>query len=355
MTKNEMLFGKPAGVDSMIDLRSDVVTKPTKQMLKSMLNAKVGNDGWREDQNVLKLEKKIAKILGKEEALLVPSGTMANEICLQLLAPRGSEVIVERNSHIFNYEAAGPAALSGIQLLPIEGKFGILTWEDIEKNIRPRFHQFLQTSCISLENTHNNGGGKIYPLNIIREISENAKSKKIKMHLDGSRLFNATTSSGIKPKEYAQHFDLVNICLSKGLGCPGGALIVGSKELIDQAILIRRRLGGSLRQISGYMAAAGIYALDNNIKRLKEDHAHAQIISESIKNSKNLVLISEPETNIVLFKHKNLSPEDVCKKFLDKKILIAPYNYPILRIVTHLGVKAEDVAHFIKVVNEKFY
>jgi threonine aldolase len=272
---------------------------------------------------------------------------MANEIALRLLASPGSEVIVERLSHIFNYEVAGPAALSGIQLLPLEGKKGILTWKDIEKNIRPKFHQFPLTSCISLENTHNNGGGIVYPIELIREISRNAKKLGIKMHLDGARLFNACVKSGIKVYEYGKYFDIVNICLSKSLGCPGGSVLVGNKELIEKAILVRRQMGGSMRQITGYMAAAGLYALENNIDRLAEDHKHAEMIADAIEASPEYTLLEKPETNMVLFVAKNKTPEEVCEYFKKKSILVAPYNYPVLRIVTHLDITPEMVEKIV--------
>lgn len=352
--KGSMLFGTGISTKEMIDLRSDVVTQPTKEMLNAMLNAEVGNDGWKEDPTVNKFEKKISDMFNVEAALIVPSGTMANEIAIRLLAPSGSEVIVERTSHIYNYEVAGPAVLSGVQLLPLKGKEGILTWDDIKKNIRPKFHQFPETSCISLENTHNNGGGKVYPLDIIKDISKNAKKQGIKMHLDGARLLNACIATNIDPKEYAKHFDIINICLSKSLGCPGASVLLGKKELMDKAILIRRQLGGSMRQIMGHMAAAGIYALDNNIQRLKDDHNNAKKIAKAIKASKKLKLLAEPETSIVLFEPINSSPEEVCELMKKKNILIAPYNYPTLRAVTHLGITKEDTEKVIATIKELF-
>jgi threonine aldolase len=352
--RSKMLFGTGIAARDMIDLRSDVVTRPTPGMLKFMMQAEVGNDGWREDPTVNRLEYKVAQLLGKEKALIVPSGTMANEIAVRLLAHPGSEVIVERTSHIYNYEVAGPAALSGVQLLPVKGNSGILSWEDIIPNIRPPFHQFPKTACISLECTHNTGGGKIYPLNLIKTISGNAKEHGICLHLDGARLFNATAAAGIPPEEYCKHFDLVNICLSKGLGCPGGSVLAGSEELIEKAVLVRRQLGGSMRQIYGYMAGAGLYALEYHIHRLREDHRKAAMLAEVIDNSKGLILLDKPETNIVLFKSRTKAPEDICQLLMKKGILIAPYNYPLLRAVTHLDISLEDIRRVISTIRQIF-
>ncbi len=351
--RNVMIFGTGINNEKMIDLRSDVVTKPGSEMLNCLVNAKVGNDGWKEDPSVNKFEKKIAILFGKESALITPSGTMANEIAIRLLCPRGSELIVERESHIYNYEVSGPAALSGVQMLPLKGKQGILKWEDILPNIRPKFHQFPQTRCISLEMPHNNGGGKICPINILKRISKEARKREINMHLDGARLFNACVETGITPKEYGKHFDLINICLSKSLGCPGGSVLIGDKELIQKALIIRRQFGGSMRQIAGYMAACGIYALDNNVKRLKEDHKNAKSLANIIKKCKKLKLLYEPETNIVVFRYKKLPPEKVCQILREKGILIAPYNYPDLRAVFHLD--ACNIEKINKIFTKLFY
>jgi threonine aldolase len=351
--KEIMLFGTGIKSKEMIDLRSDVVTKPSKDMLRFMINAKVGNDGWKEDPTVNKFERMVAKLFGKEKALITPSGTMANEIAIRLLCPMGSELIVERESHIFNYEVSGPAALSGVQILPLRGKRGVLKWEDILPNIRPKFHQFPKTCCISLEHPHNNGGGKIYPLDIIKNISNEARKRGINMHLDGSRLFNACVEKGISPKDYGKYFDLINICLSKSLGCPGGSVLIGSNDLIEKALIVRRQFGGSMRQISGYMAACGIYALNNNVDRLKEDNKNAKSLADTIKTCKKLRLVYEPETNIVVFRHKIMSPEKICHILKKEKILIAPYNYPYLRAVFHLDVC--DIDRINKTFTKLFY
>jgi threonine aldolase len=354
MVKDEMIFGATGVGARMIDLRSDVVTKPSRPMLRYMCRAEVGNDGWREDPTVRRFEHAVALLFGKEAALITPSGTMANEIAIRLLAPRGSEVLVERTSHLFNYEVAGPAALSGVQLVPIEGHQGVLTWADISRYVRPRFHQFPRTACVSLEHPHNNSGGRIYPLEDIELICARAHGLGIRMHLDGSRIFNACVETKITPRHYAAGFDLVNVCLSKGLGCPGGSVLLGSKKLIDEAILIRRQFGGSMRQITGYMAAAGLYALKHNITRLKKDNQHARQLARIIQECNGLELLAEPQTNIVIFRAKRMSPEKVCLSLRRKGVVVAPYNYPILRAVFHLDVTDEDLGTIRKCFHELF-
>ena len=258
-----------------IDLRSDTVTKPTPAMRKAMAEAEVGDDVFGEDPTVNALQEKVAKILGKEASIFVPSGTMANQLAIKSHTQPGDEVIIEATSHPYNFEAGASAALSGIQFYCLKGIRGILDASQIEEAIRPDDHHFPVTRLICLENTHNRGGGSVYPIKKIAEISRFAKSKGLLLHLDGARLWNASVAAGIKPQEYAQWADSVSVCLSKGLGAPIGSLVAGSKTFIDRVHRFRKMFGGGMRQV-GIIAAAGIYALDHHIGRLKEDHENAK-------------------------------------------------------------------------------
>ena len=260
----------------MIDLRSDTVTKPTREMREAMFSAEVGDDVYGEDPTANLLEKKVAKLLGKEASIFVASGTMANELCLKAHTSPGDEVIVERYSHIFNDESGAAAALSGVQLHPLQGERGIIYPQQIEKAIRDKNNLHLPpTRLICLENTHNRGGGTIYPLDMVKEISQIAKKHNIFVHMDGARLLNATVALGVDPVEYTQYVDSVTLCLSKGLGAPVGSMIAGTVEFINKVRRYRKMYGGGMRQI-GFLAAAGIYALDHHIERLSEDHRKAK-------------------------------------------------------------------------------
>ncbi len=348
------VFGGRVDEREYIDMRSDVVTKPSSAMRLAMAEAQVGNDGWGEDPTVNELQRRFAEIFGKEAALFVPSGTMGNQLGIRSLAPAGSEVIVERNSHIFNYEAASAAALSGVQFLPLPGQRGILSSADVCEAIRPRATQFPQTSLICLENTHNTGGGSVYPLQEIAGIAEVAQQAHVKMHLDGARLFNASIASGIPVAGYARHFDTVMTCLSKSLGCPVGSLLIGSADTIDIARRYRRMYGGSMRQ-AGILAAAGLYALDHNIDRLKYDHENARLFAQALATF-GMIDVWPVETNIVIFdvSKSRLTPEAVVEALTTHGVLIAPYNPPFLRAVMHLDVSREAVLYAIEVCTELF-
>ena len=254
--------------DKFIDLRSDTVTRPSEEMRKAMYKAEVGDDVFQEDPSVNRLQEYAAEILGKEAALFVPSGVMGNQICLNVLTNPGDEVICERDSHIFNYESGSPAALSGIQLSPIDGKNGVITPEQVEPFIRPASAYYMaKTKVIEVENTHNRAGGAIQPLDNIIALRKLAKKYNLYSHLDGARIWNASAASGIPVKDYAEHFDSVSCCLSKGFGAPVGSIIGGTKEFIKEAFRVRKAWGGGMRQV-GIIAAAGLYALKNNTGRL---------------------------------------------------------------------------------------
>ena len=265
-----------------IDLRSDTVTKPSKEMRKAIYEAEVGDDVFQEDPSVNSLQKYAAELLGKEAALFVSSGVMGNQICLNVLTNPRDEVICEKDCHIFNYESGSPAALSGIQLLPLDGKNGVLAPEQIEPYIRPESAYYMPTTkVIEVENTHNRAGGTIHPIENIKALSALAKKHNLYIHLDGARIWNASVATGIPVNEYAAYFDTVSCCLSKGLGAPVGSIIAGDKHFIDEAFKVRKAWGGGMRQV-GLLAAAGLYALKNNIARLAEDHEKAKMLAEAI-------------------------------------------------------------------------
>ena len=261
--------------DTLIDLRSDTVTKPSKEMRQAMLDAPVGDDVYGEDPTVNLLQQKVAELLGKPAALYVPSGVMANQLAVKLHTQPGDEVIVEKDSHIFNYETVAPSILSGVQLHTIEGQRGVLRAEQLAPAVRPPAYYMPRTTLICLENTHNRAGGTVYPIEEIKRIRDFARALGIKLHLDGARLWNASVATGITPREYAQYFDTISVCFSKGLGAPVGSALVGSEDAIQRARRFRKIFGGGMRQ-AGIIAAGALYALEHNVNRLKEDHDKAR-------------------------------------------------------------------------------
>ena len=267
----------------MIDLRSDTVTRPTPEMLQAMFSASVGDDVLKDDPTVNALEEKIATLFGMEAAIFCPSGTMSNQIAIKVHTRPGDEVICHKLSHVYYYEGGGIAFNSGSSVCLLEGDHGRITAEDVEAHINPDDIHRPQTRLISVENTMNKGGGAIYDFNELKKIGDVCKRHGLGYHLDGARLFNALVETKESPKQYGELFDSISICLSKGLGAPVGSLLLGSKAFIKQASRMRKVMGGGMRQ-SGFLAAAGIYALDNNIERLKEDHLRARLIGEELKN-----------------------------------------------------------------------
>lgn len=339
----------------MIDLRSDTVTKPSEGMRRAMYNAEVGDDVFKEDPTVNKLEEYAAELLGKEAALFVPSGVMGNQICLNVLTSPGDEVICERDSHIFNYESGSPAALSGIQLHPIEGKLGVYTPEQVEPIIRPSDAYYMpRTKVIEVENTHVRAGGTIWPIENIISLKKIVQKYNLKYHLDGARIWNASVATGLSVKEYASHFDTISCCLSKGLGVPVGSLIGSTKDLIKEAYRVRKSWGGGMRQV-GILAAAGLYALKNNISRLAEDHANAKFLAEALVELKNVEIdLKAVQTNIVTFKpvkHKVVEVIETCKLH---GLLISEGKPGWLRTVTHLDVNLEQIKKAVEIVCKVF-
>jgi threonine aldolase len=342
-----------------IDLRSDTVTKPTPAMRKAMAEAEVGDDVFGEDPTVNALQEKVARILGKESAIFVPSGTMANQLAIKSHTQPGDEVIIEATSHPYNFEGGAAAALSGIQFYCLKGVRGILDVSQIEEAIRPEDHHFPVTRLICLENTHNRGGGSVYPIEKMAAIHRLAKSKDLQLHLDGARLWNASIAKGIDPKEYAQWADSVSVCLSKGLGAPIGSLVAGSKTFIDRVHRFRKMFGGGMRQV-GIIAAAGIYALDHHIERLKKDHENAKRLALGLQKFKGLSIDPEHvETNIVILDVVNpiMIASQVTEAMKKERVLIHAFGRTQIRLVTHLGVSGEDIemalGAFEKVLGKK--
>ncbi len=337
----------------LIDLRSDTVTKPSAGMRKAMFEAEVGDDVYSEDPTVTKLQSYVAELLGKEAALYVPSGTMANQICLNVLTNPGDEVICDRNAHIFQYESGSPAALSGLQLNLVESERGIFTQEQIEPLIRPTSAYYMaRTRVIEIENTHNRAGGTIIPLENIKSISDLAKRYNLYMHLDGARIWNASVVTNISPAEYSNHFDSVSVCLSKGLGAPIGSVLAGTKDFVKEAFRIRKAWGGGMRQV-GVIAAAGLYAIQNNISRLNEDHEKAKILAKRLsKISKIGITPDNVETNILMFTLNGISIEDFLVKCKNEGLLLGAGKVGEIRAVTHMDVSFDEINIAVNIIEK---
>jgi len=316
-----------------------------------MVEAEVGDDVFGEDPTVNALQEKVAKLLEKEAAIFVPTGTMANQLAIKSHTQPGDEVIIEGTSHLYNFEGGAGAALSGVQFYCLKGIRGILDASQIEEAIRPIDHHFPVTRLICLENTHNRGGGSIYPIEKMVEIYRLAKSKGFLVHLDGARLWNASVATGIHLREYAQCADSVSVCLSKGLGAPIGSVVTGSKTFIDRVHRFRKMFGGGMRQV-GIIAAAGIYALDHHIERLKEDHQNAKRLALGLKGLKGVSIDPEQvETNIIIFNIANtgMPPPQIAEAMKKNGVLIHPIGKTQIRLLTHLDVSSGDIEVALKV------
>ncbi len=330
----------------IIDLRSDTVTKPTEAMREAMAKAEVGDDVYGEDPTVNRLQDMAAGLLGKKAALFVPSGTMANQLAIRIQTQPGQEVIAESKAHIVRYEQGAAGALAGVQLHWVVGDRGIMGPEQIEAAIRPTDPHSIQTALICLENTHNSGGGTIYPLATIERIRTLASAHRIPMHLDGARLFNAVAATTLPPAAYAQHFETVSLCLSKGLGAPVGSLLLtNDPALIDKAKRFRRMYGGAMRQ-AGILAAAGIYALDHHVGRLKDDHDNAKRLARKLQQISAIAINPQHvDTNIVIFDvvgHK-LTPAAIVAALKQEGVLINAIGGTSFRAVTHLDVSTRQI------------
>ncbi len=334
----------------MIDLRSDTVTRPTPEMLEAMVSAKVGDDVFGDDPTVKKLESKIAQMFGMDAALFTPSGTMANQIGINVHVQHGDEVICDETSHIYNFEGGGIAFNSGASVRLIKGDRGRITAEQVLACINPDNEHYARTKLVSIENTANKGGGSCYDIKEIEKISQLCQEQQLGFHLDGARLFNALTETGDSPEEYGVLFDSISICLSKGLGAPVGSVLMGNTAFIHKARRVRKKFGGGMRQ-AGYLAAAGIFALDHNISRLRDDHDRAKEIGKVMKNCSFVEELMPIETNIIIFK---LNEKYTDKQFLqlleEKGVAAVGFGPQTIRFVTHLDFNGEMMVETIKVL-----
>ncbi|GAB5521832.1 MAG: GntG family PLP-dependent aldolase [Rhodothermales bacterium] len=339
----------------MYDLRSDTVTRPTEGMRKAMYEAEVGDDVFGEDPTVLRLQARVADLLGKEAALFVPSGTMGNQIALAIQTQPGDEVIVERTMHVFNYESGAGGLISGVQFNVLDGANGVLSAAHIERALRPGYYWEPRSRLIWLENTLNKAGGVVYPLDTIHEITVLAKQHNLGLHLDGARLWNASAASGVLESAYAAPFDTVNVCLSKGLGAPIGSVLAGSTETIQQAHRMRKVLGGGMRQV-GVLAAAGLYALDYHRARLAQDHANAQRLAEGIAELPAFSMDDRTvETNIVMFDTVGREALDVLEEMKAHGIWMVPFGPATIRATTHLDMSSNDIDAVLSTLRRIFH
>lgn len=319
-----------------IDLRSDTVTKPTKGMLDAMLIAQVGDDVFREDPTVNELEKSVAKMFGKETALFFPSGTMANQTALKLHTNPGDQVICDKYAHIYNYESGGASFNSGVSCKLIDGNRGMFNAEQVIEAINPDAYYYSKTTLVEIENTTNKGGGACWDINEIKRIGDVCHENNLGFHLDGARLWHALIAKNQTTKQYGDAFDTISVCLSKGLGCPVGSLLTGNSEIMQEAIRIRKIFGGNMRQ-AGYLAAAGLYALEHNVKRLHADHLKAREIGAVLNNLYIIKTVEQIETNIVIFELiDTVNENEFTKKLAQENIYIISMGSGKLRMVTHL-------------------
>jgi threonine aldolase len=324
----------------MIDLRSDTVTKPTPAMRRAMMEAEVGDDVYGEDPTVNRLEQRAAELTGKEAALFVPTGTMGNTIAVKIHTEHGQEVICDSRSHILNYELAMMAWFSGCVARPIPTGDGILSWDQIKREIRPPGPHWAPTGLIEIENTHNMAGGTVYPMRALREICAGAHERGLKVHMDGARVFNASAATGVSVRDIVAPVDTVMFCLSKALGAPVGSMLAGSTDAIARGRLFRKRLGGGMRQ-AGVLAAAGLVALEETPKRLSTDHANAKFLAEGLAKIRGIqVDPAKVATNIVVFNvtGTGLVGPEISLRLKQRGVLINPINDREMRAVTHYDV-----------------
>lgn len=329
---------------NVIDLRSDTVTKPTSGMLDAMMSAKVGDDVFGEDPTILALEEKAAKLFGKEAALFCTSGTQTNQIGIKLHTFSGGEVITHKESHVYKYEGGGIAVNSACSVKLNDGNFGRLTLQQVKESVNNPLDVHLPlTQLVSVEDTANRGGGAIYDVHELKSISNFCRENKFKFHLDGARVFNALVETMVPTQEYGQLYDTISICLSKGLGAPVGSVLIGTKEEMVRARRIRKVMGGGMRQ-AGFLAAAGIYALDNHVERLRMDHVHAKQIAETVKDCDWVKEVFPVPTNIVVVVLKpEVDLQGMIQKLKEKNILVVAFGSQMLRMVTHLDISHQMV------------
>ncbi len=336
-----------------IDLRSDTVTIPSKAMLEAMINAQVGDDVFGDDPTVIRLQKKVADKFGKEAGLFVPSGTMSNQIAIKTHTTPGQEVICDIGAHIYNFEGGGPSVLSGVQIRPVITKDGIMDPVSVEENLRFEGNvHHAPTALIEVENTHNRGGGTVIPIENIQDIRTIAEKYGIPMHLDGARIWNAHTATGIPLHEYASFFESVSVCFSKGLGAPVGSMLLGTEKFIEKAKRWRKVFGGGMRQ-SGYLAAAAEYAFENNIERLKEDHKRAAYFTRELNKIPGLSIPVPPvQTNIVMIDVEKIPAGELQHKLHEHGLDILAISSKRLRAVFHLHINDDMTEKAVKICSE---
>ncbi len=341
---------------AVIDLRSDTVTRPTAAMRAAMFAAEVGDDVYAEDPTINRLEERVADYLGKEAAIFVPSGTMANQTAVRVHCRPGDELYCEATSHVYLWEGGAPAALSGVTCRMVDGEFGVLTVRHLEGKLHPAEDIHSPNSrLVCLENTHNRGGGRVYPIEQVREVSAWARRHGLSMHLDGARLWNAVVASGVPAKEWCRHFDTVSVCFSKGLGAPVGSALAGTREQVKLARRVRKLFGGAMRQ-AGFLAAACLYALEHHVERLAEDHANAQLLAAAVADTPGLKLVPpRVETNLVWFE---VAPEmgtarDVAGRLKGHGVLVAALGANVIRACTHLDVSRADCERAAEVIRRR--
>jgi threonine aldolase len=328
----------------LIDLRSDTVTRPTPAMRAAMAAAEVGDDVYGEDPTILELERRVAQLLGQPRALFVPSGTMGNQIALMLHTRPGDEVIIGEGAHCAWFESGAAAAWSGVQFA-VAGSGGLFDADEMQAAIQPPAYYLPRTSLVAVENTHNRAGGRVFPLDRVRAIVERARERGLKLHLDGARIWNASTATGVAPDELARGFDTVSVCFSKGLGAPVGSALAGSDELIERARRLRKMLGGGMRQ-AGVLAAGALYALEHHRERLADDHRAARAIAEIVAAAPGVsVDVNAVETNIVAIRLGSAPEKRVIDAARKRGVLIGTIAPGVLRAVTHLDVSLEEARH----------
>jgi threonine aldolase len=336
----------------VIDLRSDTVTQPTAAMRQAMASAEVGDDVFGDDPTINRLQERIAELMGKEAAVFVPSGSMANQTAIRAQTEHGDEIIADQESHIYHYEGGGPSALSGCSIRLMQGPWGIFDAEQVRAAIRPLDSHFPQSRLIVIENTQNRGGGSIWPVDRIRSIAEVAREHGLSMHLDGARLMNACVATNQKPSDYACFFDTVSTCFSKGLGAPVGSIVAGSRSLMKRVHRFRKTFGGAMRQ-SGILAAAALYALDHHVDRLADDHENAKTLANAIAGIDGLSIdLATVETNIVYFEvdESHCTARTFCEKLATHNVRMLPVAPQRVRAVTHLDVSSAMIDRAVPMI-----
>jgi threonine aldolase len=340
--------------DKVIDLRSDTVTKPSPAMRRAMAEAEVGDDVYIEDPTVNRLQARAAEIFGREAGLFVPSGSMGNLVCIMAQAMRGQEVICEAAGHVYNYEMASMSALGGVLPRVIPTADGIMAWEQISPAIREKAYYRPQTALVALENTHNMAGGTVYPTRVAQEICDKAHDAGLRVHLDGARVFNAAVYLGENVAEMTKKFDSIQFCFSKGLGAPVGSMIVGSRDFIEHGRVIRKMLGGGMRQV-GVLAAAALVALEEGPKRLHVDHENAQLLAQGLARIPGIgIQPDKVQTNIVLYDvgATGLGSTQFLKRLAERHVLGGPVDARRVRMVTHLDVDRADIEQALRIIGE---